>query len=223
MADRLTERQFVACPVITASQRFSGIGKAVHEIREEQVELHHHRIDRKNHCPMTGTSGCKEEVHQNQAQCTEEDVTVDMEETAHRRADERALQNQITAQTTVVTEEQTYRNEEARILCDDRSKGHSLDLHAKSIDQQQTHQDVDHVLSDGDQHGNTGVLHADIPTRQTEQSQRGRSAPDHDVEIGGGRWLHVGCRTDQPEHHEPQWHLEDQQDKGNTQGDGHRA
>ena len=53
------------------------ISKAVHEIGEEKVKLHQHRIHGKNHGSLTGTCRGEEEVNSHQTERTKENVTID--------------------------------------------------------------------------------------------------------------------------------------------------
>ena len=63
------------CP---AAQSLTSVGKTIHEIREEQIELHHHGIDREDDSPLTGTSGGEVEVHGHQAERAKEDVAINL-------------------------------------------------------------------------------------------------------------------------------------------------
>ena len=70
----------VVCPVGFATQSLASVGKAIHEIGKEEIELHHHGVHGKNDSSLTGSCRGKEEVHRHQTECTEEDVSIDMEE-----------------------------------------------------------------------------------------------------------------------------------------------
>ena len=121
----------------------------------------------------------------------------------------------------VIPHEQPQSHDETGILCDDCTPSHTLDLHAETIDERQAGEDVYDVLSDGDDHWKTSVLHTDIPTRETEQRQRGRSAPYDDIKIGGGKGSHIGCRPYQPKHQPFHRDLEHDEQQGDAQANRH--
>ena len=92
--------------VSLSTQSLSSIGEAIHEIGKEQVELHHHCVDGKDHGPTTGTCRGEKEVYRHQTERTQEDVAVHVEEPSHRLADECSFHHQMAAQTTIIVYQQ---------------------------------------------------------------------------------------------------------------------
>ena len=66
--------------VCSTPQSLACVCKTIHKVGEEEVELHKYGVDREDDSPLAGTSGSEIEVDGNEAERTEEDVAVDLEE-----------------------------------------------------------------------------------------------------------------------------------------------
>ena len=198
----VAEGAAVLCAPVAASQCLAGIGEAVHDIREEQVELHEQRIDGQDGGALPRPGSGEIQVDGHQAQCAQEDVAVDTEECCKRRAATAGRSGRggaVQAQRfPVIAPQQCPGNKEAGILRHQRADGNALDAPSQPVDQTERGHDVDHVLQYADKHGQTGVLHADEPSRQAVELQHGRGAPHHDVIIRDGQRSDVGRRRYEP-------------------------
>ena len=114
-------------------------------------------------------------------------------------------------------------HDETSILCYHSTQSDALDLHAKTIDESQRGEDVHHILHDGDKHGDTRVLHADVPSQEPVKSHHGWCSPDNHIIIGSGEGHHIWRRTDQPEHQPFHRYLEHDEQQGDAQRNHHRA
>ena len=132
--ERFTESRYIPCTIGLATKRLTSISKAVHEIREEEIKLHQHRIHREDYSPTTGTGRSEEEIYGNEAERTQEDIAVDVEKAPHRFTDKRSPKHQVATQAAIIAQKQTQSHDETSILCYHRTPGHTLDLHAKAID-----------------------------------------------------------------------------------------
>ena len=99
-------------------------------------------------------------------------------------------------------EEEDDSGQQAAILCDDGAQGHARDAHAHGVDEDDAQNDVDHIGQDGDDHGDGGVLHADVPAVERIEAEHRRCRPDAYPEICGGIGQHL-LATVQQFHAEP--------------------
>ena len=123
----------------------------------------------------------------------------------------------------VIPPQEPQGDDETGILRDDRPQGHAFDLHAEDIDECQRGKDVHDVLSNGDDHGEARVLHANEPPRQAVEAQYGRCAPDDDIEIGGGEGCDILRGSDQQKRRPFHRHLQHDEQQGDAKGERHRA
>ena len=126
-------------------------------------------------------------------------------------------------QSSVIFQQQSDSHDETSILCYNSTQSHTLDLHAKAINQRERSQDVHHVLHDADEHGESRVLHTNKPTHQTEKCQRSRSTPDHDVKVGGSKGRNILRRSNQGESSPFHRNLKHYQQECDAKGDDDRA
>ena len=142
--------------VCFSSQSLTSVCKTVHKVREEEVELHEHSIDREDDSPLAGTCGSEIEINGHQTERAEENVAIYFEE----------FRNLVGAgvrgyggtrihlpqtyldppyprtpvppkQSSIIPHNQPQSHDETGILCNNRTPSHTLDLHPKAIDQRQ--------------------------------------------------------------------------------------
>ena len=205
------------------AQRFSGVGKSIHEIRKEGEQLHEQGIDGQYHIAVCGSRGGEKDGYGNQAERTEEDVPVHLEKTFHFTPVEQSFLVQVLPQRTIVGQPEQAGHSQSRILCHEGTEGHSFHFHAEGEDEKQAGGNVDDVLGEGDEHRETGVLHADVPAGKAVESQRGRSSPDADMEIQRSQLLHLFTGVHEGESQTVNRNLKYQQGKGQQQTDAQRA
>ena len=105
----LSEGYYIAGTVCPASQGLASIGKAVHEVGEKEIELHHHRVYRQDDRSLTCTCGSEVEIDGHKTQRTQEDIAVDGEKAHHRLLDKHAFYDHIVPESAVIPKEQSHR------------------------------------------------------------------------------------------------------------------
>ena len=166
---------------------------------------------------------CKEEIDRYEEQCAQKNVTVHIEETGHGTVGEEPSAPIVMIQSSIVTEPESEGYDGSGPLSDQRSKGHTIHLHAQSEYKGQTGDDVHHVLSYRNEHGDARVLHPDEPSGKAIEAEHGRRTPYTYIIIGGDKGHNVGCRMDQTNREPTQGYLKDQKARCNQQADSNRT
>ena len=183
-AHRGVKARAVASAGILAAESLAGIGKAVHDVREEREELHEQGVDGKHNGALRRSCRHEEQVHGNEKQGAEEDVAVDVEEPHESLAPRDSPERQRPEQAAVLEAGIGGSNQQSAPLGYERARGHAVNLHPQPIDQGETRHDVHNVLHDAHRHGYARVLQADEPPREGVEAEHGGSAPHADLKIG---------------------------------------
>jgi hypothetical protein len=116
MPDGTVEFLFVSRSDVFAGQRFSCIGKSIHDIREECKQLHEQGVDSQNYISVGGSGRSKEHGNGNQTQGSEEDVPVYLKQAFHGVASKKFLPANVFPQRPIVMQPEQVRHEKSCIL-----------------------------------------------------------------------------------------------------------
>ena len=79
-ADRCSQGIIIACTIELSAQCLACIGKAIHDITHEKIQLHEQCVHGQHHLALPRACACEEHHDTHHAQCAEEYVAVDAEE-----------------------------------------------------------------------------------------------------------------------------------------------
>ena len=188
----MAERTSVPCPDISSHERFTGIGKTVHDVAEESEKLHQEGVDGQNFRADATRRGCDESENCGQAHGAEKNVAIDFEEPFHllpvegiaQQSSKRVAVVGVVPDAAQLPGKKEKSDSQAAVLRNDCAQGHAANVPVQHQDEHKAAHNVDAVEKNGNPHGQTGVLHADKPPLDGIKSQRGGGCPYPYKEIG---------------------------------------
>lgn len=170
--------------IIASAQCLCGKGEAVHYVGVENEELHQHGVYRQYYCSAFGTRHNDVEVHGNEEQSAIEQSAVDHEEAFHLRHAHSPLQLDAAPHGGISHTQHDECHQYTAPLRQQCAHGHAFDFHSHAIDEEAGEADVHHILRDGDNHGQRGVLHPYEPSREGVERKRWQCSPYAYIIIG---------------------------------------
>lgn len=128
----------------------------------------------------------------------------------------------ILAQPAIVEPIEHACHQESPPLGDDRSECNTFYRHPADEDEHQRGYDVHHILRERYHHRNTGILHTDIPARESIESEHGGGSPDADIAVSASQFHDIRIRRHRPQSASDDPFLKDKEQESyphaNTQG-----
>ena len=192
-------------------QGFAGIGKAIHEVREQIKQLQKQSIGRQHEVSLTRSRNGEKRSHRYQTQGTQKDVAIDrkelplknLAETEPRHAEtmsrpaftisdmERFISDIVLSKSHkihgilgIVPPPDPHGERQAGILRHHSAQSHASHLHATDKDEEKTQHNVQNVLHKRHSHGYPRVLQTNIPPVESVKHQHCRRTPYTYIIIG---------------------------------------
>ena len=183
-ADNLVQQLRVPRPHVLAHERLASVGEPVHDVRCKREKLHQQGVCGENLLTHIGGNVRDEGEHGNEAERTQEDIGVDLEEADHLAHVQCSPPADVGPEMAVAADPDENGEQQAAVLRHHGPPRHARDARIESIDEEQAEDDVHQVENRGYPHRGSGVLHPEEPAFQHVETDGGRSRPDADVEVG---------------------------------------
>ncbi len=207
----------------TSHQGFSSVGEPIREIAEYIEKLHQDHVDRQDVVTELSALVGKESDGQHQQDAADHEVGVHLEETLQLVGLQQNLLFNGDEVLPVFRQHENDGGEQTDVLCDDGAQRHTSHAHLEYVDEQDAQPNVDCVDQDGDDHGDGGVLHTDVPAVEGVETQYSRRRPDSHTEIIGGVTQHLVAAVEQLHGNPFDGSLQGEHQHGGNQCDAHGA